>query len=445
MSHSNVIIIGGGTAGMAVVQELHAADRPLSVTLIKDEEVTVNKGTLPYSVDPQKSAGKFVVPNKLVTYLGAELLVDSVSRIEPAHSRLSTAGDRTLTYDHLVFATGAHPAIPPIPGVDAPQVISLRSKYDLVALRETAEQRKNVIVIGSDYVGLEVAAMLHKVGAAVTIVEPGTALLGGALPTTMTDEIRRYLREQGIDIRTRLRVQEILCAENAGVRAVQLEDGSTISADCVILSLGVEPETELAEEAGIRVSDFGIMTDEALRTNYDNIYATGDCAEKTSFITGQPIRLESDTSAMLMSRIAAANILGRRRTLPGFINAYASQVFGLSYGRAGLSESAAIAEFDTVVGSSEVLSKYPMMDNPQPIKTRLIFSRDSHALLGGTVLHYGGNAAADIDFLSLAIQLGAGVDDLIAYQYVTHPELTAKPSDNRFVLAAREAEKKLRG
>jgi NADH dehydrogenase len=442
MSHSNVIIIGGGTAGMAVVQELHAADKYLSVTLIKDEEVTINKGALPYGIDPQKSAGKFVVPNKLVTYLGADLVVDSVQRVDPASSTVYIASGDTLTYDHLVFATGAHPAIPPIPGVDAPQVISLRSKYDLFTLRETAQSRDKVIVIGSDYVGLEVTAMLHALETSVSIVEPGTALLGGALPETMANEITQYLRDHNIDVITRLRVQEILCP-NERVTGVQLEDGSIMDADRVILSLGVEPETELAQQSGIEVSKFGIVTDECLRTNYDNVYANGDCAEKKSFITGQPIRLESETSAVLMSRIVAANILGQHRTLPGFINSYAGAIFDLSYGSAGLSEAAAIADFDTFIGVSEVLTKYPMMDDARPIKTQSIFTQDTYKLIGGTVLHYGGNAAADVDYLSLAIQLGATADDIAAYQYVTHPELTAKPSDNRFVLAARDALREL--
>ena len=185
MSHSNVIVIGGGTAGMAVVQELHAADQSVSVTLIKNEEITINKGALPYGIDPQKSAGKFVLPNKLVAYLGAKLVVDSAKRVDPANSTVYTAAGNALTYDHLVFATCAHPAIPPIPGVDAPQVISLRSKYDLFALRESAQQSQKVVVIGSDYVGLEVAAMLYASGAQASIIEPGMALLSGALPAIL--------------------------------------------------------------------------------------------------------------------------------------------------------------------------------------------------------------------------------------------------------------------
>jgi NADH dehydrogenase len=383
-----------------------------------------------------------VLPNKLVTYLGAELVVDSVKRVDPGNSTVYTAAGNSITYDHLVFATGAHPAIPPIPGVAAPQVISLRSKYDLLTLRDIAQNRQKAIIIGSDCVGLEVAAMLRNSDVDVSIVEPGTALLGGAFPETIIHEIEQRLREHDFEIKTRLRVQEILCAHDR-VTGVQLEDGSTIPADCVILSLGTEPETELAQQSGIEVSKFGIVVDDFLQTNYGNIYATGDCAEKKSFITRQPIRLESDTSAMLMSRAVAANILGQDRKIPGFMNTYAGTVCGLSYGRAGLSEAAAIADFDSFSGTSEVLSKYPMMDNAAVIKTHLIFSQDTYKLIGGTILRDGGNVAADIDFLSLAIQLGTTAEDIAAYQYVTHPELTAKPSENRFVQAARDALEKL--
>lgn len=439
MSHSNVIIIGGGMAGLTVLHELHAADHYLSITLIKDEEITANRGALPYGIDPRKSAAKFMLSNKLITYFGGDLLVDSVERIEPENSRLTTATGQTFSYDHLVFATGAQAMLLPIPGVASPQVLSVRSTHDLAALREATQHTQRAVVIGSDSIGVEIAAILHSLGRQVTIIELLPHLLAGTVDEEFAREIERYLTERGISLRTDARVSEILCAADHRVTGVQLDDSSLIETDFVILSLGVEPDTELAEQSGIAVSKFGIVTDDYLRTNVENIYATGDCAEKKSFLTNKPVRGESETNTIAMSKVVASNILGHHKVFPGVINPYIVTAFTLSCGSAGLSERAAMMELNIVSGKSEVQDKYPMMDDVASIKTKLVFERGSGKIIGGNVLRYNGSVAADVDFLTLAIQTGVTIEQLVEYQYVTHPALTAKPSDNRFVLAARDA------
>jgi NADH dehydrogenase len=132
--------------------------------------------------------------------------------------------------------------------------------------------------------------------------------------------------------------------------------------------------------------------------------------------------------------------LGRNVVFPGVINANASTVFDWSLGSAGLTEKMATeAGIDTLTGSSEVLDKYPMMDGVSPIYTKLVFDRNSSRLIGGSVLHKGHGAAQRVDFISFAIQMKATLQDLQFYQYATHPELAAKPSDNTYAFAAKDA------
>jgi NADH oxidase (H2O2-forming) len=240
-----------------------------------------------------------------------------------------------------------------------------------------------------------------------------------------------------------VRAEGFLTRDGA-VRGVRLSDGATIDADFVVLSIGVAPNLELADDAGLETTRLGIVTDDHLRTSVPNIYASGDCAEKKSFITGRPLRGEFGTNAVFMSKVIAANILGHDATFPGVINANATAAFDYSFGSAGLIEQAATTQgLSIVTGFSEVLDRYPMMDHAAPIRTKLIFEAETSRLIGGSVLRRGHATAANVDFISFAIQMGATINDLLRYQYATHPELAAKPSDNSYVLAAMDAGAKL--
>jgi NADH oxidase (H2O2-forming) len=135
--------------------------------------------------------------------------------------------------------------------------------------------------------------------------------------------------------------------------------------------------------------------------------------------------------------------LGHQKTFPGVINTNTMTAFNLSCGSAGLTERVARDELDIVTGCSEVLSKYPMMDGAERVRTKLIFERHTRKIIGGSVLRYGYSTASDVDFIAFAIQMGATVEDILLHQYTTHPELTPKSSDNMYVLAAQDALKKL--
>jgi len=443
MKHSNVVIIGGGPAGRVIVHALHAAGSDLSITLVKDESVNVNRCAVPYGIAPDKPLGKYMIPNELVTDFGAELILDRVEAIDPAGSAVTLAGGEMITCDHLVLATGARPLIPPIPGVEAGNITPVRSRDDLLMLRDLAQRHRRAVIVGGGYIGVEVAVVLRKLGLDVTIIE----MLPHVVQLTTEDEfiadIESDLTARGVKLLTGVRAEEFLTRDGA-VSGVRLDDGTNIDADFAVLSIGVVPNVELAAGAGIETTRLGVVTDDHLRTSAPNIYASGDCAEKRSFITGRPTRGEFGTNAVFMSKVVAANILGRAATFPGVLNANATATFDLSFGSAGLIEKATTMQGGSIVtGFSEVLDRYPMMDHVAPIKTKLIFEAETSRLIGGSVLRRGHATAANVDFLSFAIQMGATIDDLLRYQYATHPELAARPSDNSFVFAARDAKERI--
>jgi NADH dehydrogenase len=256
-----------------------------------------------------------------------------------------------------------------------------------------------------------------------------------------SETLSRILSEKGIALMTDARVSSFRETDDSGVE-VCLQDGSILPCDFAVLATGVQLNTNLAEAAGIDTNQFGIVTDDCQRTNFGNIFAAGDCAAKRSMVTGQPTRGEFGTNAVFMAKIVAKQILGQEVGFPGVINASVTKVFDWGIGSAGLTERMARnAGLDVVTGQSRVLDKYPMIEGVNRIQTKLVFERQSGQLLGGTVMRRGDTVAANIDFLSLAIQMKAGIDDLLVHQYATHPELAAKPSDNQFVFAAEDAAK----
>ena len=267
-------------------------------------------------------------------------------------------------------------------------------------------------------------------------------LLATTEPEFITD-IEKTLDAKGVRLATNRKVAGFRNRNGRGVD-VKLENGETLAADFAVLSVGVVPNIELAAEAGIQTSALGIVTGPYFRTSAEDVYAAGDCAEKKSYVTQKPSRGEFGTNAVFMSKVVAQNILGQRKTFPGVINANATTVYDWSLGSAGLTEKMALeAGLTVVTGYSEVLDKYPMMDGVMPIRTKLVFERDTQRLIGGSVIRKGHGVAQNVDFISFAMQMQTTLEDLFSYQYATHPELAAKPSDNTYVFAAQDARGKL--
>ena len=443
MENKDVVIIGGGPAGRTIVHMLHAAEKNLSVALIKDEEVNVNRCAVPYGISEDKPIEKYQIANELVTDFGAELVVDGVSAVDTDNRLVQTKNGRRFVYKHLVLATGSRPLVPPIPGIDTGNITPVRSLDDLAFLREKAVGGKRAVVVGGGYIGVEVAVVLRQLGLDVAIVEMLPQILMATTEPEFIDHVSSALAEKGIRLLTGEQVISFDHPSESEV-VVRLKSGKALPADLVVLSVGVVPGTELAAEAGIETSRFGICVGEDLRTSAKDVYACGDCAEKASFVTGRPTRGEFGTNAVFMARVVAQNILGKDKKFPGVLNANVTSVYDLSLGSAGLTEAMAkAAGIEVVTGYSTVLDKYPMMDRAASIETKLVFHLENKRLIGGSILRKGACTAANVDFLSLAIQMGATLEDLLVYQYCTHPELAAKPSDNGFVFAAKAAGRQL--
>ena len=381
MEKRDVIIVGGGPAGRLIVHTINASDRKMSVTLIKDEKVNVNRCAIPYGISEEKPVGKFQISNGLITDFGAELVVDRVAKIDPEVNQIHTGSGKSYEYKYLVLATGSRPVVPPIPGIEAYNITSVRSIDDLSQLRLFASKAKRAVVVGGGYIGLEVAVVLRQMEIDVTLVEMLPKILMNTTEPEFIGLIEKTLAENDLRVLANEKVVEFKHKADGSVD-VNLGNGDVLAADFVVLSAGVTPNTELAAQAGIATSRLGIRTDKNMRTSVPNIYACGDCVEKQSFITGEPTRGEFGTNAVFMARVAAQNILDNDAKFPGVINANASAIYDWSLGSAGLTEQMARdADIDVVTGYSEVNDKYPMMDNVDVVRTKLVFNRSSQKLI----------------------------------------------------------------
>ncbi len=438
-----VVIIGGGPAGRLIVHAIHKSAEKFDVTLIKDEEINANRCAVPYGISDKKPIDKFCISNTLVTDFGAKLVLDYVESIDKKEQLVTTATGQKFTYDYLVMATGSQPFIPPIPNIDLKNIVNVRSKSDMEQMRGFAQQYKKCVVVGGGYIGIEVAVVLKQLGIEVTVVEMQPHVLLMTMDDDFAETIEAHIIDKGVKVINNTQVTAFE-GQDGNVSGVILDNGDVLSADFVIVSVGVKPNISLAEKTGITTSRFGIVVNEQMETNVKNIYSAGDCAEKKSFVTGNPSMGEFGTNAVFMAKVAAANIMGNPATFPGIINANASSAFEYTFGSAGLIAKMAEREgLDFVVGESEVMAMYPMMDGVNMIQTKLVFDKKSHKLIGGSVLRKGHCSAGNVDFISFAIQMGATIEDIIKYQYATHPELAAKPSDNTYMFAAQDALKKL--
>lgn len=439
MEKRDVVIVGGGPAGRVAVHTLHTGNPDLSITLIKDEAINVNRCAVPYGIPSALPLEKFQIPNSLVTDFGAELVIDRVRKVDTQKQAVHTDSGKTFGYRDLVLATGARPIVPPLPGADLPLITPVRYLSDLSRLREFAAAGRRAVVVGGGYIGIEVAVELRRIGIAASVVEMLPRIMMETTEPEFIADIEKRLTANHVRLITNTRVVSFEQSSDREI-CVNLEGGNAVTADFVVLSVGVALNTELAAAAGLKTSRLGIWTDDFLQTSAQHVYASGDCVEKRSLITGKPCRGEFGTNAVFMSKIVGQNILGKEKRFPGVINANATSVFGWSLGQAGLTEHMANnAGMHVITGMSQVPDKYPMMDGVAPVHTKLIFDTDTRKLVGGCVLRKGGGAAQCADFISLAIQMGATVDDLLVFQYATHPEQAAKPSHNIFTVAAKDA------
>lgn len=231
----------------------------------------------------------------------------SVKRIDTQAYKLELDNNQTLPFSKLALCTGARARPLPIPGADLQGVHYLRTMDDVGGIQQSAASAKNAVIIGGGYIGLETAASLRKLGIAVTILETESRLLKRVASETTSEFYLRLHQQHGTDIRCNTMATAI--EGDAAVTGVVCGDGNKISADMVIIGIGVIPNTELACDAGLDV-DNGVLVNEFAQTSHRDIVAAGDCTNHPNPMLKTRLRLESVPNATEQAKAAAASICG---------------------------------------------------------------------------------------------------------------------------------------
>jgi len=324
-------------------------------------------------------------------------------------------------------------------GADLDNVYTIpKDKSYLDTMKQSLDVCRKVIVIGGGFIGVEMSDELVKFGKEVTLVEMMPHVLSMAFDSELSIKAEEILASRGVKIKSGSGVKEIIGDKK--VKCVRLNDDEILDADAVILSIGYRPNSQLAEEAGIEINKMGfIKVDEYMRTENQDIFAVGDCAEKFSFITRTVKGTMLASVSGAEARIAGMNLykLSTVRAFGGTISLFCTSLGDHAFGAAGVTENLAKERgFEILTAMFEGVDRHPatLPDCEKQI-VKLIVSKESGIILGGEVM--GGKSTGElINLIGFLIQNRMTVDSLLTSQIGTHPLLTGPPTAYPLIKAA---------
>ena len=448
-----IVIVGGVAAGTKAAAKLMRENRNADVTIYtKSRDISYAGCGLPYYVGGSiDSRDELIVnsPEKFQALTGVKVVTGGeVTSVNPAEMtvqvRNTESGEvSTVSYDELILAVGAQPFVPVMEGTNLPGVFTMRTPDDAVGLRDYVEQNhcRSAVVVGGGFIGLEVAENLMAKGLNVTVMDMASQLMPELFDPEVADYVRKKLQAKGMRIRTSMALQKISGTDRAeGV----VTDGGSVSADVVVLAMGIRPATGFLADSGVEMFKGTILVDEYQKTNLPHIYAVGDCAMVTNRITGKRQWSAMGSTANITGRCLAKNITGKTARYAGCMGTGVVRLMeGLNAGRTGLTEAQArAAGFDVETLLCVTNDKAEYYPDADIFITTLIADKESHRLLGAQILG-GGAVDKMVDIAVTGITLGAKVEDFDTMDYAYAPPFST--AIHPFVQACYILENKLDG
>lgn len=425
-----VIIIGGVAGGATTAARIRRADENAEIILLeKGAYISYANCGLPYYIGGviREREKLFVqTPESFGQRFRIDVRTESeVLAIDKEKKCVTVSGKNQASYeecyDRLVISTGATAIRPPLPGIDLEGIFTLRNVADTDRIKAYVEQHspRRAVVIGGGFIGLEMAENLHHRQMHVSIVEMGNQVMG-PIDFSMASLVHQQLMSQGVNLYLE---QAVTSFERIGSGIkVSFQNGESIEADIVILSIGVRPETTLAKGAGLTIGAAGgIAVNEFLQSSDESIYAIGDAIEFRHPITGQPWLNYLAGPANRQGRIVADNLLGAKIAYEGSIGTSIAQVFDLTVASTGLPAKrliqAGIPYVSSTTHSNSHAGYYP---GARQMSIKITFDPTSGKLYGGQIVGYHG-VDKRIDELALVIKQGGTIHDLMRLEHAYAP------------------------
>lgn len=412
-----IIIIGGVAGGTTAATNARRYDKDAEIVLYESgEDISYAACGFPYFLGGRVTDMKELAPrgpeffrdNHQVEVLLSHR-VESIDSLEKTLTIRDVKKDRVFqdSYDSLIIATGATPFLPPLEGKELPHVFTLRTVQDALRMKSflTEHCPRQIVIAGSGFIGLELLENLKKDDNSVTVVEKGNKITP-VLDQDMADYLEEKLLHYSIDFIKGTAIQKI------EPDFVHLDNGESLRADMVILSIGVRPNVALAKEAGVALGEFGaISVDKHMETSLPSIYACGDCVETFNIVTGKPVYRPLGTTANKTGRIAGENAAGNRLSCRGNLGTGILKVFDYTVGVTGLSEREALAQGFDVITLNKKLADRPRYFGGSRMQAKIVADRKTGRLLGAQII---GRTGVDkrIDVLAVLITQRAVAEDL---------------------------------
>jgi NADPH-dependent 2,4-dienoyl-CoA reductase/sulfur reductase-like enzyme len=420
---TRLVIIGGSDAGIsAAIRARELAPEKDVVVLAADRFPNYSICGLPFYLSGEVSDWKTLAHRKTreLERLGIGLRLDhKATRIDPATKSVTatTAGGRlrTFRYDRLIVATGAVPARPSIQGLSLPGVFFLRSMVDGFVLHHdlTTREPQSAVIMGSGYIGMEMADALTRRGLSVTVVARSSVL------KTLDSSLGRLVRDELTRNKVKVVEGSPVTAIEKGRRgrlSVRMFAGDPIRADLILVATGSQPESALAARAGVTTGIQGaIRVSRTMGTNLPDAYAAGDCVETWHRLLGKNVYLPLGTTAHKQGRVAGENAAGGEAKFSGSLGTQVVKVFDLVAARTGLLDwEASEAGFSPRTAELESWDHKVYYPGATPLRVRLTADRTTRVLLGAQILgHYSAEVSKRADVIATAISSQMTVDDLV--------------------------------
>lgn len=444
-----IVIVGGVAAGATAAAKIRRISPDAHITMLEaGPDISFANCGLPYFISGDiQSRSKLILqsPESFKAQYNVNVHVHTVVRaIDKANRVVETLDTRsgeqkTFEYTKLILAQGGRPIKPTLQGADMSHVFTLWTLQDMDKISSFIDEMlpKSAVVVGGGFIGLEMVEALVKRGIKVNVVEMMPHVMAVMEPET-AGFIQTEMLSYGVGIHTGTGVTQI------AQKQVVLENGNVLEADMVLLSIGVRPTLQLAQEAGLAIGEAGgLLVNKWLQTSDVAIYAAGDMVEVEHRVNGKKVRIPLAGPANRQGRIAAQNALGGKHVYTGSIGTSIVRVFDAVAGITGLSLKQARAlgmNADAVVVHKEHHTSY--YPGAEQVSVMLVYDKATGVILGGQAAGYKG-ADRRLDVIATAVANKLTVSDLAEVDFAYSPPLgTANDAIN---MAAFTAENRISG